>query len=60
MARKIPAAMKPWLKFGPTCQRAAGIKPFKKQSAAQKRAVKACVTKKARAAGMSMGGAKGK
>lgn len=56
MARKISAAMRPYLKYGFSCAKAAGAKPFKKRSAAQKRAIKACVMKKARAAGMKMSG----
>lgn len=56
MARKIAPAMRPWLKFGHGCAEQAGVKPFKPRSAAQKRAVRACVMKKARAAGMKIAG----
>jgi hypothetical protein len=56
MARKISPAMKPWLKFGYVCAKAAGVKNFKKRTPAQKKAVKACVMSKARAAGMKIAG----
>lgn len=56
MARKIPPKMKAYLKFGFTCQKEAGVRPFKKRTAAQKRAVNACVMRKARSAGMKLSG----
>lgn len=54
MARKISPVMKAHLKFGYGCAKAAGVKPFKKRTPAQKKAVNACVMKKARAAGMKI------
>lgn len=42
--------MKAWLKFGYTCRKALGIKPFKKTPPAKKRLLTACVMKKGRLA----------
>lgn len=54
--RAIPEAMKPWLKFGPGCQKESGVKPFKKQTAAQKKKVELCVMRNARLARMKIAG----
>lgn len=56
MARKIPAKMKPYLKFGYACAKEEGVKPFKKQTAAEKKAINACVIRKERAARMRAAG----
>lgn len=58
MARKVPDAMKPWLKYGFSCRKTLGLKPFKKSTPAQKKKLKACVMAKARAAGMKISGKK--
>jgi hypothetical protein len=42
--------MKAWLTHGHGCRVSLKIKPFKKMTAAQKRALKGCVMKKARLA----------
>jgi hypothetical protein len=52
--KKVAPKMKAWLKFGHSCKKALGMKPFKKSSAPQKRKLTACVMAKARSAGMKV------
>lgn len=54
MAKKTPPKMKAWLKYGHSCRKAMGMKPFKKSTASQKRKLTACVMAKARTAGMKV------
>lgn len=57
MAKRKPAPkMQAWLKYGYSCRKDLGIKPFKKSTAAQKRRLTACVMSKARAAGLKVAG----
>lgn len=56
MARKVAPKMKAWLKFGYSCRKDVGAKPFKKATPSQKKKLVACVQKKARAAGMKIAG----
>jgi len=48
MARKTSPVMKAWLKYGHECRKQLGLKPFKKVVPAKKKALAACVMKKAR------------
>jgi|FLYK01.1.fsa_nt_gi hypothetical protein len=60
MAKKgINPAMKPWAKFGWSCRKQAGLTNIRKKlTASQKRELKACVMRKARAAGIKVAGTK--
>ena len=56
--RKVSPAMLPWLRFSYPCMEEMGLKlkKGKKWTAAQKKRHKACVMKKARAAGLKVAG----
>lgn len=60
--KKMSSKMTPWLKFSYPCMQDLGIKLKRgvKWTGAQKKKHRACVVKKARAAGISMDASKGK